>query len=131
MSQLIYSRRFIDPRYQYRRWVDQRFRLLHLADVVAYLERHGWKSVPPDRPGFLVFQEPTTPPGEEPLYQFVPNSETYSDYGQRMFELLTGLAEVEDRQASATIDDILRLAAERQQGNGVAGADTHDTQGVG
>jgi hypothetical protein len=43
-----------------------------------------------------------------------------------MFELLSGLAEVEDRQASAIIDDILRLAAERQQVNGAPGTEAHD-----
>jgi hypothetical protein len=106
-----YSRRFIDPRDQYRRWIDPRVRALRLADVIAYLGRRGWSEAPSDRPGFRVFQEPpSTVEGEEPFYQFVPESEQYSDYPLRMFELLTGLAEVEDRQASAVIDDILRLA---------------------
>ena len=58
-----------------------------------------------------VFQEPPGERGDESgLYQFVPDSEHNADYPLRMFELLTGLAEVEDRQASEIIDDILRHA---------------------
>ena len=40
--------------------------------------------------------------------------EDYDNYPRLVFELLTGVAEVEDRQASAVIDDILRLAAGSQ-----------------
>jgi hypothetical protein len=32
-----------------------------------------------------------------PLCQYVPDSEAYDDYPARMFELLTGVAEVEER----------------------------------
>jgi hypothetical protein len=108
---LKYYRRSIDPFKQYRRWIDRRVRTLRLADVTAYLRQRGWRELPPDRKAFLVFQEPS---GElvngRPLCQFVPAFETYDDYPLRMFELITGLAEYEDRQASEVIDDILRLA---------------------
>jgi hypothetical protein len=111
MSFYQYARRFIDPRNQYRRWIDPRVRTLRSADVAGYLIGHRWLEVPPDRPGFRVFQEP---PGAEkdgePFYQFVPDSEQSKDYPLRMFELLTGLAEFEDRQASEVIDDIVRSA---------------------
>ena len=116
-----YYRRFIDPRDQYRRWVDPRHRTLPLADVVAYLQQRGWKPLPPDREGFLIFQEPS---GElvdgHPLCQFVPDSEQADDYALRVFELLTGLAEVEGRQASEVIDDILRERASAAPANGPA-----------
>jgi len=106
-----YLRRSIDPRDQYRRWIDPRHGSLRLADVIAYLHQRGWKPLPPDRPGFLAFQEPT---GESvngrPVCQHVPDSEEYDNYAPLMFELITGLAEFEDRQASEVIDDILRLA---------------------
>ncbi len=106
-----YLRRSIDPRNQYRRWIDPRFRALRVADIVAYLLHRGWKQLSPDRKAMLAFQEPG---GElvdgRPLCQFVPDSEQYSDYPPRIFELLSGLAEFEDRQASVVIDDILRLA---------------------
>ncbi len=123
-----YHRRCEDPNYPFRRWIDLRYRSLRVADVVAYLENRNWKPMPPDRPGFLIFQEPTNPAGEEPLYQFVPDSEEYGDYRQRMFELLSGLAEVEDRQVSAIIDDILHTAAERKQVNGAPANQSRDTQ---
>jgi hypothetical protein len=106
-----YLRRSIDPPDQYRRWIDPRHRSLRLEDVVAYLLRRGWKRLPPDRPGLLAFQEPG---GEsvngKPICQFVPDSEEYDNYAMLMFELITGLAEHEDRQASEVIDDIMRLA---------------------
>jgi hypothetical protein len=113
-----YYRRSIDPANQYRRWIDRRVRTLRPAEVTAYLRQRGWRELPPDRNGFLVYQEPS---GElvdgRPLCQLVPAFETYDDYPLRMFELITGLAEFEDRQASEVIDDILRLAG-RDQSNG-------------
>jgi len=106
-----YVRRSIDPVNQYRRWIDPRAGALKLAAVTAYLRQRSWRELPPDRPGMLAFQEPTGATANgKPLCQFVPDSEEYDDYPVRMFELLTGLAEFEDRQASEVIDDILRLA---------------------
>jgi hypothetical protein len=117
-----YLRRSIDPRNQYRRWIDPRVRSLRLADVVGYMRSRGWRELPPDREGSLAFQEPTggTVNGR-PLCQFVPDSEDYDDYPLRMFELLTGLAEFEDRQASAVIDDILRHARQGEPNGAVQG----------
>jgi hypothetical protein len=106
-----YVRRSNDPVNQYRRWIDPRVRSLKPAEVTAYLRQRGWRELPPDRPGMLAFQEPTGATANgKPLCQFVPDSEESDDYPQRMFELLTGLAEVEDRQASEVIDDVMRLA---------------------
>src|SRR5262249_2266843 len=100
MTRYQYGRRILDPRQQYRRWIDPRVGTLRVQAVVAYLVRRGWKEVPPDRDHFRVFREPARE-GEEaaPFYQFVPDSEVYDNYPQLMFELLTGLAEIEDRQA--------------------------------
>src|SRR4051794_9464004 len=110
-----YVRRSIDPVNQYRRWIDRRVRTLRLADVTAYLRQRGWRELPPDRKGFLIFQEPSEELLDgKPLCQFVPACEDYDDYLLWMFELITGLAEFEDRQVSEMIDDILRLAAGRQ-----------------
>jgi hypothetical protein len=126
MKRYIYGRRLIDERNQYCRWIDPRVRTLRLADVLAYLHQHDWTQVPPDREGFLVFREPLGAGSEgAPFYQFVPDSETYDIYPRLMFELLTGVAEVENRQASEVIDDILRLAASSQS-NGPAQTRTTD-----
>jgi hypothetical protein len=106
---LQYLRRTVDPVNQYRRWIDPRVRTLAMPAVITYLRQHDWRELPPDRPGLLAFQEPTgSVVNGKPLCQFVPDSEEYDDYPQRMFELLTGLAEFEERQASEIIDDILR-----------------------
>jgi hypothetical protein len=118
VNQFQYGRRFIEPRQRYRRWIDPRVASLRVADVAAYLRQRGWKEVTPDRPHCRVFEEPGTPPGQDPFYQFLPDPEHYADYGQQMFDLLTGLAEFEDRHASAVIDDVLELAGQEQQGNG-------------
>jgi hypothetical protein len=111
----VYARRFIDPNNLYRRWLDPRIHTLRLADVVAYLRERGWAELPPDRPGYRVFREPPEHeiPGG-PYCQFVPDSEA-DDLPLRMFELITGLAEVEDRQASEVIDDILRQAKQNEK----------------
>jgi len=107
-----YLRRLIEPRQQYRRWIDPRLKTLRLADVLAYLRERGWKELPPDRPALRAFQEPTgaTVDGHA-ICQFVPDSEEYDNYAALMFDLLTGLAEFENRQAATVIDDILRGAA--------------------
>src|SRR5579884_2492804 len=115
MKPFSYGRRLLDERQRSRRWIDPRYQSLRLADIVSYLEAHGWRQVPPDRPHVLVFQEPGKPPdGQTPFYQFVPDSEEYDDYAQHVFDLVTGVAEVEDRQASAVIDDILAHAGHTQ-----------------
>jgi hypothetical protein len=124
MSKLyVYARRLIDPSNVYRRWIDPRVQTLRIAEVVAYLHQRGWTELPTDRPGFRVFQEP---PGHEipggPYCQFVPDSEG-DDLSLRMFELITGLAEVEDRPAAEVIDDIRCLGpAESLPANGPASA---------
>jgi len=102
-----YRRRDVNPRNQYRRWIDPRVRTLPLANIIAYLQRRGWVEQTTDRPGFRVFAEPIASDDGETYCQFVPDSEEGEDYGVRLFELVTGLAEVENRQATAVIDDIL------------------------
>lgn len=118
MNRYIYGRRLLDERKRLRRWIDPRIGSLRVADVVAYLRTRGWVEVTADRPRTLVFREPEGPGTEMPFYQFVPDSEELADYRQQMFELLTGVAELEDRQAAAVIDDILALAARSSQANG-------------
>jgi len=115
-----FVRRYIDPRHVYRRWVDPRLGSLKPADLITYLRGHGWKELPPEKNGLLAFQEPTGATAEgRPYCQFVPLHEDYNDYRQVVFELITGLAEFENRQASAIIDDILRPTRDGQP-NGVA-----------
>ena len=115
-----YLRRFIDPRHLYRRWIDERVYALRVPDVVAYLQARGWKELPPDRPGYRAFQEPTGTTTEgRPVCQFVPSSER-DDLPLRMFELVTGVAEFEERPASTVIDEVLQILQGRPDLNGTA-----------
>ncbi len=120
MTQLRYGRRIVPEREGYRRWIDPRVWTLPASAVVTYLRNKGWQEVEPDRPHYRVFEEPHPAEGTSRAYQFVPTFEQEPGYGQQMFELLTGLAQFEDRQATEVIDDILHLASAGPQGNGVA-----------
>jgi len=117
-----YRRRAFDAMHQYRRWIDPRIRTLRVADVVAYLRRRGWTEVPPDRLSCRVFRAPAEVRDEDAVYEFVPESEGQDDYPLRMFELLSGIAEMENRQASAVIDDIVRTGALTEPNGAVQGA---------
>jgi hypothetical protein len=107
---LKYARRHLDDREKQRRWIDPRLYHVKAADLQAYLLHKGWVPVPPDRPGFLVFQEPTT--GETgPLYQFVPLDEGWEGYPAQEYELIAALALIEDRFAGDVLTDILKHSA--------------------
>ncbi len=119
-----YYRRFVDPRQQFRRWIDPRVWTLPLDAVISYLLDKEWRELPTDRDGFRIFEEPQASESEGgPFCQFVPDSEAGDDYAERMFELITGLAEVENRQAVAVIEDILAVTV-RPSGNGASGDHT-------
>jgi hypothetical protein len=113
-----YSRRYLDDREKHRRWVDPRLYSVRPADLEAYLLDKGWQPAPPDRPGVLVFQEPTPSP-DGPLYQFVPLDEAWEGYPAQVYELIAALAQIEDRYAGDVLTDILRLRnAEAAPANG-------------
>jgi hypothetical protein len=101
-----YSRRHLDDSQVHRRWIDPRIYHVQLADIRHYLRRKGWTEVAPDRPGVIVFQEPTV--GEDgPLYQWIPDSEQERGYSQAIYELVAALAESEDRYAGFVLTEIL------------------------
>lgn len=106
-----YTRRYLDDSEVHRRWIDPRLRQVRVANIVAYLRSKGWKSVPPDGPHDLVFQEPIPTP-EGPLYQWIPVTEQRRDYLARIYELLAALGEIEDRYAGDVLTDILRQSPE-------------------
>lgn len=116
-----YHRRYLEDRDVQRRWIDPRLRQVRVANIVAYLRSKGWKSVPPDSPHDLVFQEPILAP-DGPLYQWVPVTEQRRDYLARIYELLAALGEIEDRYAGDVLADILQQSPESvpADGSGVA-----------
>lgn len=91
------------------RWVDPRVQKVKVADLQRYLLKHGWKEQKPD-PDLLVFEGPRDDYGK-PIIQVLPAGEHYADFRQRVIELITALAVIEDRSAQAVLDDILRRPA--------------------
>ncbi len=90
-------------------WIDPRLSGVRPAEVRSYLARQGWalKSYP--RPELLVFEGPSDDDGK-PIVQVLPASQEAADYAQRLLELITALALIEGRPASAVLDDILAVA---------------------
>ena len=76
------------------RWVDPRIKSVKVADMQRYLLSHGWKGKPFPRPQLLVFEGPRF--GGEKVIQVLPSSEELADYQQRLLELITALAVIED-----------------------------------
>jgi hypothetical protein len=113
-----YYRRHLDPNSLRRRWLDPRLNAVRVADLTDYLNRKGWKQVPSDRSGFLVFEEPMVG-SDGPLYQFVPETEAWDGFAAWVYELIGALAEYEDRFAGDVLADV--LSAHTGDGaNGVA-----------
>jgi hypothetical protein len=122
-----YYRRHLDDRQVHRRWVDPRLHLVRIADIRTYLLQRGWKEVPPDQPGVLVFEEPVVN-ADGPLYQWIPDSEQRREYFQGVYELLAALAEIEDRYAGDVLTDILdRSDARALSANGPQATTQADT----
>jgi hypothetical protein len=100
------------------RWVDPRIQSVRVADVKHYLLRHHWKIKPYPRPELLVFEGPLDDNGQ-PIIQVLPSEEHFVDYQQRLLELISSLAVIEDRYAVDVLNDILRQPVDGQPaGNG-------------
>jgi hypothetical protein len=110
-----YRRRHLEDHEVHRRWIDPRMYELRVADVRDYLLSKGWKEVSPDRPGVVVFEEPS-PSADGPLYQWIPHSEERREFRQAMYELLAALAEIEDRYAGDVLWDILESSEVNGEG---------------
>src|SRR5262249_14361236 len=93
------------------RWVDPRVNEVRVADMRAYLQRHGWRQHPCPRPELLVVQGPIADNGKEYLIQTLPSSERSASYRQSLIELITNLAVIEDRLAVEVLNDILQADA--------------------
>lgn len=88
-------------------WIDPRVLSVRVADLESYLLRNGWKPRPSPRPQMLWFEEPTDD-GGKPIIQAVPSAERGSDYPQRVIEVITNLALLEDRYAVEVLNDVLQ-----------------------
>jgi hypothetical protein len=111
-----------------RRWVDPRVWSIRVRDVRAYLERKGWTACPAPRPQQLGFEEPTGN-ADGPARLYVPESEQFSDYPQRILEVVTALAEIEGRYAVEVVNDILPSPASADP-NGVGVVSDAESTGL-
>jgi hypothetical protein len=103
------------------RWVDPRVRSVRVADVRSYLLHHGWRPKAYPRPELLLFEGPTADNGE-PIVQVLPSDEQFADYQQRLVELISALAVIEDRPAADVLADLLRQGRQPlHNGEGQAG----------
>ncbi len=64
------------------------------------------------RPQVLLVEGPCDDSGKT-IVQMVPASEELADYRQRLIELVTALAVIEDHSAPAVLDDMLSVPQER------------------
>ncbi len=88
-------------------WIDPRVEKVRAANARAYMLRHGWNQRPFPRPELLLFAGPLADDGE-PIELAVPATEGPSDYVQRIIELITSLAVLEDRPAVTVLDEMLQ-----------------------
>ena len=88
-------------------WIDPRVARVRPAQAQAYLLRRGWTPLPTDGANLVPFEAPSG--ADRPVVQ-VPLLEQARDYPQRVIELITDLALLEDRYAVAVLDDILHAA---------------------
>jgi hypothetical protein len=101
------------------RWVDPRVDSVRVADMRSYLARRGWKEKPyPGGPELLVFQAARVDDDGKEIIQVLPSAEESRSYRQRLIELITSLAVIEDRLAVEVLNDILHPTPEQHR-NGV------------
>lgn len=89
------------------RWIDPRVQQVKIADMQRYLLSHGWKRQPHPRTQAIFFEGPLDDFGK-PIIQMLPASEEMVDCRQRIIEVITALAVIEDRSAISVLEDVLR-----------------------
>jgi hypothetical protein len=98
-------------------WIDPRVVQVRSAAAQAYLHGHGWQLLPTEQANLLLFGK--APAGDDSPKVHVPMLEQARDYPQRIIELITELALVEERYAVDVLNDILQQeAAETESHNG-------------
>jgi hypothetical protein len=91
-------------------WIDPRITQARPEDAKTYLLRHGWKSLgPAANPLLEMFEGPGA--AEDRVAVLVPLQVDQGPMLQRMIDLVSDLARVEDRWAVTVLNDILQSAA--------------------
>jgi hypothetical protein len=96
-------------------WIDPRVHQVTPDAATAYMARHGWRPVPFPRPEVRLYEGPPADDGR-PMTQLVPMAEQADDYGNRVIDLITNLAVIEQRHALKVLDEMLGVTT--PSGNG-------------
>lgn len=112
--------RFRDP------WIDRRVLRVRSVDAIKYMRYHGWDQIPSANAHFQMFAGPVASGGER-ITQPVPLFEDAGEYVQRIIELITNVALIEDRPAIEVLDEMLGVSAPSLNGtaNGKPAAKEH------
>jgi hypothetical protein len=87
-------------------WIDRRVSRVRSAAAVEYMRRHGCEPVPGPNDNFQMFAGPPADGGRR-VTQPVPLFEDDGEYVQRIIELITNVAILEDRTAVEVLDEML------------------------
>jgi hypothetical protein len=88
-------------------WIDPRIVQLGPAEARAYLARRGWNSLgPASNPLLEMFEAPGE--GDDTPTVLVPLRTDQGPMLQRMIDLVSELAQVEDRYAGEVLNDMLQ-----------------------
>ena len=101
--------RFRDP------WIDRRVLSVRSAAALEYMRRHGWDAVPGPNENFQMFAGPIADSGRR-VTQPVPLFEDTGEYVQRIIELITNIAILEDRTAVEVLEEMLGVTAPSANG---------------
>ncbi|HJZ54633.1 MAG TPA: hypothetical protein VKE74_06720 [Gemmataceae bacterium] len=105
--------KFRDP------WIDRRVVEVRSAAALEYMRRHGWDPVPCPNAHFQMFARPVGKNGER-LTQPVPLFEDADEYVQRIIDLITNVATIEDRTAVEVLEEMLGVTAPSGNGTSIA-----------
>jgi hypothetical protein len=88
-------------------WTDPRVEKVRASEAREYMLRNGWSLRPFPQARMLVFAGPLDDTGNA-IELVAPAAENASDYVQRIIELITSLAAIENRHAVAVLDEMLQ-----------------------
>jgi hypothetical protein len=101
-------------------WIDPRVLQVKSSDAEAYLRKRGWVRAKCANPNMNAFANSTN-------VVCVAQLDHADDFSQRMIELISALAQIEDRYAVDVLSDILQPANALTPVNGAAAPQATET----
>jgi hypothetical protein len=83
---------------------------LKVANVVSYLQQHGWQTVTHPNPRLLVFQGASDDNGN-PIHLILPSQNTFEDSDRLLTKAVNLLAVIEDKSPQEIIDLVTQTHA--------------------